>query len=194
MSDLTGLRATILEQTRQKGELKLQTAKEEHETTYRERYEDLMVTKEANRQREVDKIINHYQREEQKMFNRERQALLSAKQSTLETLFQLALEQMNQWEGKEHLQFLESVLTKYADQHVILYFGELTWQTLTNEMLFQLAAQFPNISFSDEIVVDKGGFILSQGKVDDNYLYDALIESIRQEQSYRVSAQIFNEM
>lgn len=194
MSDLTGLRATILEQTRQKGELKLQAAKEQHELTYRERHEDLMAAKEASRQRGVDKIINHYQREEQKMFNRERQSLLEAKQSTLTTLFRSALDQMNQWSEQEHIAFLENVLAKYDGQSATLIFGELTGQTLSTDMLAHLTTKYPQITFSDEIIANKGGFILSQGNVDDNYLYDVLVESIRQQQSYRISAQIFNEV
>lgn len=193
MSDLSKLKTSILDQTRQKGEARLANAAAQHEAEYRERYARLSENKQLERQRQLDALNDKYQRESQRLFNQERQSLLSAKQEILTALFHDALEYLNQWSEEEHLTFLKRVLAKYEGKPVVLTLGELTANTFSEDTFHGLHEHFENVKIAPERVVGQSGFIITQGQIDDNYLYATLVHAIRQTHNYRIATQIFNE-
>ena len=56
-----------------------------------------------------------------------------------------------------------------------------------------LKKSFPQVHFSDQSIVGQAGFVLSQGRVDDSYLYRDLLDSVWQEESYRLAQDIFKD-
>ena len=100
---------------------------------------------------------------------------------------------LNQWSEEEHLTFLKRVLAKYEGKPVVLTLGELTANTFSEDTFHGLHEHFENVKIAAERVVGQSGFIITQGQVDDNYLYATLVHAIRQTHNYRIATQIFNE-
>lgn len=194
MSDLTKLKATILEQAHHQGRLKLEQALQQHDVIYKEKYQSLLQEKEHARQRRLKQLESQYSRKEQQLLNQERQSLLAIKQDTLKSLFDEAVSHMNQWSSQEQFDFVSRVLSRYVNQEAVVTFGELTFEVLGASFLEKLRTQFPMLTFSSQTLKQQGGFVVTRGKIDDNYLYETLVASIRQSHNYQLATQIFEQV
>ena len=74
-----------------------------------------------------------------------------------------------------------------------LVFGALSAEKFSSSQLEGLKKAFPKVSFSDQSIAGQAGFVLSQGRVDDSYLYRDLLDSVWQEESYRLAQDIFKD-
>lgn len=100
---------------------------------------------------------------------------------------------MAAWSQVEEEQFLKSVLAKYPEEKLTLVFGALSAEKFSSSQLEGLKKAFPQVHFSDQFIADQAGFVLSQGRVDDSYLYRDLLDSVWQEESYRLAQDIFKD-
>lgn len=193
MSDISDLKASVLEQAHEKGRLLLAEATEKIEQEAKEREAQLVRQKLGQREQQLKEISRRSQREIQQLENQKRQSTLVIKQRVLRELFEEAYAQMAAWSPAEEEHFLKSVLAKYPEEELTLTFGALSAEKFSSSQLEDLKKAFPQVHFSDQSIAGQAGFVLSQGRVDDSYLYRDLLDSVWQEESYRLAQDIFKD-
>ena len=193
MSDISDLKASVLEQAHEKGRLLLAEATEKIEQEAKEREAQLVRQKLGQREQQLKEISRRSQRDIQQLENQKRQSTLVIKQRVLRELFEEAYAQMVAWSLAEEEHFLKSALAKYPEEELTLTFGALSAEKFSSSQLEDLKKAFPNVSFSDQSIAGQAGFVLSQGRVDDSYLYRDLLDSVWQEESYRLAQDIFKD-
>ncbi|EGF09750.1 V-type ATP synthase, subunit E [Streptococcus sanguinis SK1057] len=193
MSDISDLKASVLEQAHEKGRLLLAEATEKIEQEAKEREAQLVRQKLGQREQQLKEISRRSQREIQQLENQKRQSTLVIKQRVLRELFEEAYAQMVAWSQAEEEHFLKSVLAKYPEEELTLAFGTLSAEKFSFSQLEDLKKAFPQVHFSDQSIAGQAGFVLSQGRVDDSYLYRDLLDSVWQEESYRLAQDIFKD-
>ena len=193
MSDISDLKASVLEQAHEKGRLLLAEATEKIEQEAKEREAQLVRQKLGQREQQLKEISRRSQREIQQLENQKRQSTLVIKQRVLRELFEEGYAQMVAWSPDEEEHFLKSVLAKYPEEELVLIFGALSAEKFSSSQLEDLKKAFPKVSFSDQSIAGQAGFVLSQGRVDDSYLYRDLLDSVWQEESYRLAQDIFKD-
>ena len=193
MSDISDLKASVLEQAHEKGRLLLAEATEKIEQEAKEREAQLVRQKLGQREQQLKEISRRSQRDIQQLENQKRQSTLVIKQRVLRELFEEGYAQMVAWSPDEEEHFLKSVLAKYPEEELVLIFGALSAEKFSFSQLEDLKKAFPNVSFSDQSIAGQAGFVLSQGREDDSYLYRDLLDSVWQEESYRLAQDIFKD-
>lgn len=193
MSDISDLKASVLEQAHEKGRLLLAEATEKIEQEAKEREAQLVRQKLGQREQQLKEISRRSQRDIQQLENQKRQSTLVIKQRVLRELFEEAYAQMTAWSPAEEEQFLKSALAKYPEEELTLTFGALSAEKFSSNQLEDLKKAFPQVHFSDQSIAGQAGFVLSQGRVDDSYLYRDLLDSVWQEESYRLAQDIFKD-
>ena len=193
MSDISDLKASVLEQAHEKGRLLLAEATEKIEQEAKEREAQLVRQKLGQREQQLKEISRRSQRDIQQLENQKRQSTLVIKQRVLRELFEEAYAQMVAWSLAEEEHFLKSVLAKYPEKELTLTFGALSAEKFSSIQLEDLKKSFPQVHFSDQSIAGQAGFVLSQGRVDDSYLYRDLLDSVWQEESYRLAQDIFKD-
>ena len=193
MSDISDLKASVLEQAHEKGRLLLAEATEKIEQEAKEREAQLVRQKLGQREQQLKEISRRSQRDIQQLENQKRQSTLVIKQRVLRELFEEAYAQMVAWSPAEEEHFLKSALAKYPEEELTLTFGALSAEKFSTNQLEDLKKAFPNVSFSDQSIAGQAGFVLSQGRVDDSYLYRDLLDSVWQEESYRLAQDIYKD-
>ena len=193
MSDISDLKASVLEQAHEKGRLLLAEATEKIEQEAKEREAQLVRQKLGQREQQLKEISRRSQRDIQQLENQKRQSTLVIKQRVLRELFEEAYAQMMAWSPAEEERFLKSVLAKYPEKELTLVFGALSAEKFSSSQLEELKRAFPQVHFSDQSIAGQAGFVLSQGQVDDSYLYRDLLDSVWQEESYRLAQDIFKD-
>jgi len=193
MSDMSDLKVSVLEQAHEKGRLLLAEATEKIEQEAKEREAQLVRQKLGQREQQLKEISRRSQRDIQQLENQKRQSTLVIKQRVLRELFEEAYAQMVAWSPAEEEHFLKSVLAKYPEEELTLTFGALSAEKFSSSQLEDLKKSFPQVHFSDQSIAGQAGFVLSQGRVDDSYLYRDLLDSVWQEESYRLAQDIFKD-
>ncbi|MFK8242619.1 MULTISPECIES: hypothetical protein [unclassified Facklamia] len=191
MSDLQKLRESILAKAHQEGQAQLEKVKQIHEIEFNEQVEKLTREKELARQHLLDKEAHKLVRLEQQMANQGRQGNLMNRQHLIDTLFEGAVEQMTSWSGDTLQSFLLKILNQFKEQQVTLLFGDKTKDQLTSEQVESLQSMYSNVSVSEEVVANAAGFIIRDARVDYNFLFNQLVDSIRSEMSTQLVQQVF---
>lgn len=193
MSELTQLKDSVLTQANEKGQLKLERAQHEHSKEYEHKREQLIHDKDVLRRQKIHELKGEHRRKMQQISNQQRLTSLNSKQQVLGTLFNGAVETLTNWTSEEHLAFIQRILAKYQAAELTIKFGELTKQALTDQAIGQLTQAFTNITVVDETFPREGGFVLTEGRIDYNYLYSELVDDIRKEINLSVAKEVFGE-
>ena len=191
MDEQTQLKDSILAQAHEKGRKLLEEAKEtilKEETAQEER---LIQDKLNQRSEQLKRIQRQLQRETQQIENKKRQSTLVTKQRVLKDLFADAYEAMAAWPLEKEMQFVDAVLDRYQGQDVTLTFGAVSAAKFDSAALERLKQTHQNVTVADATISAQAGFVLSVGKIDDNYLYRDLVDSIWEQESYQMAASIF---
>ncbi len=187
------LRDSVLEQAHENGRQLLADAKESIEREAKEQEARLKQEKLQQCEQEIKAINRQVQREVQQLENEKRQSTLATKQGILKELFAGAYEQMVAWSVEQEQAFLEQVLKKYPQEELILTVGSRTLVKYSAGQLERLLEHYPHVRLASSSVSGEAGFLLSQGNIDDNYLYRNLVDSLWQEESYRLAQAIFQD-
>ena len=187
------LRDSVLEQAHENGRQLLADAKESIEREAKEQEARLKQEKLQQCEQEIKAINRQVQREVQQLENEKRQSTLATKQRILKELFAGAYEQMAAWSLKQEQAFLEQILKKYPQEELILTVGSRTLVKYSAGQLERLLEHYPHVRLASSSVSGEAGFLLSQGNIDDNYLYCYLVDSLWQEESYRLAQAIFQD-
>ena len=184
MDEQTQLKDSILAQAHEKGRKLLEEAKEtilKEETAQEER---LIQDKLNQRSEQLKRIQRQLQRETQQIENKKRQSTLVTKQRVLKDLFANAYEAMVAWPLEKD---------RYQGQVVTLTFGAVSAAKFDSAALERLKQTHQNVTVADATIPAQAGFVLSVGKIDDNYLYRDLVDSIWEQESYQMAASIFTD-
>lgn len=193
MDEQTQLKDSILAQAHEKGRKLLEEAKEtilKEETAQEER---LIQDKLNQRSEQLKRIQRQLQRETQQIENKKRQSTLVTKQRVLKDLFADAYEAMAAWPLEKEMQFVDAILDRYQGQVVTLTFGAVSASKFDPAALERLKQTHQNVTVVDATIPAQAGFVLSVGKIDDNYLYRDLVDSIWEQESYQMAASIFTD-
>ncbi len=193
MDEQTQLKDSILAQAHEKGRKLLEEAKEtilKEETAQEER---LIQDRLNQRSEQLKRIQRQLQRETQQIENKKRQSTLVTKQRVLKDLFADAYEAMAAWPLEKEMQFVDAVLDRYQGQDVTLTFGAVSAAKFDSAALERLKQTHQNVTVADAMIPAQAGFVLSVGKIDDNYLYRDLVDSIWEQESYQMAASIFTD-
>lgn len=193
MDEQTQLKDSILAQAHEKGRKLLEEAKEtilKEETAQEER---LIQDRLNQRSEQLKRIQRQLQRETQQIENKKRQSTLVTKQRVLKDLFADAYEAMAAWPLEKEMQFVDAVLDRYQEQDVTLTFGAVSAAKFDSAALERLKQTHQNVTVADAMIPAQAGFVLSVGKIDDNYLYRDLVDSIWEQESYQMAASIFTD-
>ena len=145
------------------------------------------------RSEQLKRIQRKLQRETQQIENKKRQSTLVTKQRVLKDLFADAYEAMVAWPLEKEMQFVDAVLDRYQGQVVTLTFGAVSASKFDSAALERLKQTHQNVTVADATIPAQAGFVLSVGKIDDNYLYHDLVDSIWEQESYQMAASIFTD-
>lgn len=187
------LRDSVLEQAHENGRQLVAKAQETLDRETKEQKARLKQEKMQQREQEVKVLKRQVQRKVQQLENEKRQSTLATKQRILKELFAGAYEQMAAWSLKQEQAFLEQILKKYPQEELVLTFGSRTFGKYSAVQLEQLLERYPQVKLASSVVSGEAGFLLSRGNVDDNYLYRYLVDSLWQEESYRLAQAIFQD-
>ena len=187
------LRDSVLEQAHENGRQLVANAQETLDRETKEQKARLKQEKMQQREQEIKAINRQVQREVQQLENEKRQSTLATKQGILKELFAGAYEQMVAWSVEQEQAFLEQVLKKYPQEELILTVGSRTLVKYSAGQLERLLEHYPHVRLASSSVSGEAGFLLSQGNIDDNYLYRNLVDSLWQEESYRLAQAIFQD-
>ena len=193
MDEQTQFKDSILAQAHEKGRKLLEEAKEtilKEETAQEER---LIQDRLNQRSEQLKRIQRQLQRETQQIENKKRQSTLVTKQRVLKDLFADAYEAMAAWPLEKEMQFVDAVLDRYQGQDVTLTFGAVSAAKFDSAALERLKQTHQNVTVADAMIPAQAGFVLSVGKIDDNYLYRDLVDSIWEQESYQMAASIFTD-
>lgn len=193
MDEHTQLKDSILAQAHEKGRKLVEEAKESVLKEEAVQEERLIQDKLNQRSEQLKRIQRQLQRETQQIENKKRQSTLVTKQRVLKDLFAEAYEAMAAWPLEKEVQFVEAVLDHYQGQAVILIFGAVSVAKFGPADLEHLRQAHQDLTVSEATIPAQAGFVLSVGKIDDNYLYRDLVDSIWEQESYQMAASIFTD-
>ena len=193
MGDVSYLKDSVLEQAHEKGRLLLAEAREQIQKEKEEQESRLNQDKFQQRQARLQEINRRAQREIQQLENKKRQSTLVTKQQVLRELFEEAAETMKTWPAQQELAFLDGVLKTYPEEDLLLTLGSLSHEKFSPDQLADLLAAYPHVHLAEETLAGQAGFVLSKGRVDDTYLYSDLVDSVWQQESYRLAQEIFRD-
>lgn len=193
MDEHTQLKDSILAQAHEKGRKLVEEAKESVLKEEAVQEERLIQDKLNQRSEQLKRIQRQLQRETQQIENKKRQSTLVTKQRVLKDLFAEAYEAMAAWPLEKEVQFVEDVLDHYQGQAVTLTFGAVSAAKFGPADLEHLRQSYQDLTVSEATIPAQAGFVLSVGKIDDNYLYRDLVDSIWEQESYQMAASIFTD-
>lgn len=193
MDEHTQLKDSILAQAHEKGRKLVEEAKESVLKEEAVQEERLIQDKLNQRSEQLKRIQRQLQRETQQIENKKRQSTLVTKQRVLKDLFAEAYEAMAAWPLEKEVQFVETVLDRYQGQAVTLTFGAVSASKFGPADLEHLCQAHQDVTVSEATIPAQAGFVLSVGKIDDNYLYRDLVDSIWEQESYQMAASIFTD-
>ncbi|MFY9901237.1 MAG: hypothetical protein WAK52_01420 [Trichococcus sp.] len=180
MKDLQSLSEQILNKTKAKGQSKLEDAEKISVAKIEESRLTLVEQQKARKAAILKKVANDFDREQQTLKNKERNAVLKEKQVILKSVFQQALEKMNTWDETHFAQFLNGVLSQADDSKPYsIVPGAKSIAHFKGKELQQLLVKYPAVKISEETIPNKAGFILQESGVDYNYCFDDLIEDVK---------------
>lgn len=192
MSDLQKLRESILQKAHQEGQAQFDKAKEELEQEFQSKLQAQLHEKEGIRTVQLNREKQRLQRMEHQVLNQERQGNLNSRQALMDQLFAGAVQKMEAWDNQSILEFTRAILNQFNDKELQLVFGDKTKTILTANELASLTDQFSNISIVDEVIPNQSGFVLKDQRIDYNFLFEQLVDSVRNDLSADLAQQVFN--
>lgn len=190
LNELDKLKTSVLEQAEQKGQEFYKREMNKLEKEFNQKIEESLRKQTESKEIQQKRIKQTHDGAIQQIANRNRQMALISKQNMMKELFNASLIKMNNWSADEEIDFIEKILNKYSQASLTLTFGEKTYNKLTPDMINKLGNNFSTISIADQKIPRESGFILSNNKVDYNYLYAKLMDYIQAEVGMKIIGDI----
>lgn len=192
MSEFTQLEKSVIDQAHERGEKAVERARHRLESEYENQLDDRQEQMTTRFHSDKSAMRKELEQQTQQLQNKRRLLSLEAKQNILTELFASAAQKMNHWSRDEQLTFLYQVLNKYQAQNFSIKFGEYTRNQLTDEDIQALYQNFQEIHVEEEIFLRQGGFVITKGRIDYNYLYTNLVEASKEDLGLDIASRVFD--
>jgi V/A-type H+-transporting ATPase subunit E len=119
--------------------------------------------------------------------------LLAYRRELLDEIFDLAVKKLRAISGKEYMDIFLSAIGDLSGSFTLLT-GEHSVEKL-NAKVIEEAVRSKNglsITIDPKPIPDKSGFIIKDDRVEYNFLFEDLIEDIKNEQSAQILKEVFN--
>ena len=192
ISDLKLITDRMIEKKKVEIQNKIQQAELEAKNRLAAADTDL-AEEEVKQKKMIDvRLANEFEKNKNSLVNHKRDQLLSEKQLSLNSVFEKALMEMEQWNETEFQAFLLSVLKEFkAMERVELILGEKSAEKVSQQWIEEVASKELNVSLSNETIAGKFGFILRDNGIQYNYLFHALINESKNHLIPSVSKKLF---
>lgn len=142
----------------------------------------------------VDERLNtRYQITHQSQKIAHRDQLLREKQVLLNKVFSLAEEQLNQLSAEDFKAFVMDILTQFKNQgDLTVKLGDSSQGLLNQAWLDTISVEGVTVRLSNDMIANKGGFILEKAGVQYNFLSDTLIKDAKTKLTVEIS-KLFNQ-
>ncbi|MBG9983811.1 hypothetical protein HYO62_02800 [Aerococcaceae bacterium DSM 111022] len=192
MSEFTQLEKSVIDQAHERGEKAVERARHRLESEYENQLDDRQEQMTTRFHSDKSAMRKELEQQTQQLQNKRRLLSLEAKQNILTELFASAAQKMNHWSRDEQLTFLYQVLNKYQAQNFSIKFGEYTRNQLTDEDIQALYQNFQEIHVEEEVFLRQGGFVITKGRIDYNYLYTNLVEASKEDLGLDIASRVFD--
>lgn len=192
MSEFTQLERSVIDQAHHRGEKAVERARHRLESEYENQLDDRQEQMTTRFHDEKARLRKELEQQTQQLQNKRRLLSLEAKQNILTELFASAAQRMNHWSREEQLSFLYQVLNKYQASNFSIKFGEYTRNQLTDEDIHALYENFQDIQVDDTVYPRQGGFVITQGRIDYNYLYGNLVQVSKEDLGAQIASRVFD--
>ena len=183
MKDLEQLKQLILADLEKESKQRIEVATKEQEERINQMNAQYSQQEMAKKTALKQEAKSQYEKEQQTILNASKKEVLRVKRELLESVFEDVLQVMSTWSGETLRLFIESAIRKLPKQQTTLTFGEQTVSRLSDEDKHALTSQFTFVHIDAATLPKKAGFVLKQEGIEYNYLFEALIEDLKEEYS-----------
>lgn len=191
MADLKLLTDRMMENKRSELQEGIQAAKQKAQENIQTANESLQEEKVSRKKRIELEQKAEYEKAKNALSNQKRNALLTEKQIALTAVFGAAKKQMEQLEPAQFQEFLMTVLTQFQQKEIELVFGEKSRSMVTDQFVKEWKQSGAQVRLSDETVAKKAGFVIRYEGIDHNYIFDALVEDVKDDVLPSLSQKLF---
>ena len=184
MKDLEQLKQLILADLEKESKQRIEVATKEQEERINQMNAQYSQQEMAKKTALKQEAKSQYEKEQQTILNASKKEVLRVKRELLESVFEDVLQVMSTWSGETLRLFIESAIRNLPKQQpTTLTFGEDTVSRLSDEDKHALTSQFAFVNIDEATLPKKTGFVLKQEGIEYNYLFEALIEDLKEEYS-----------
>ncbi|WP_314064973.1 hypothetical protein [uncultured Vagococcus sp.] len=125
------------------------------------------------------------------------QRVIAKKQGYLSQLFDEARGNIQAWSPEAFSQMVQPIFNDNSLTGVVtVTLGSYSQGFLADKQLSDFASEHGNIEYklSAELIADEGGFVLSQGGIEYNFLYSSLLEEVNEKSERRIAKFLFEEV
>lgn len=197
MSDIKKLTDKIIQDAQRKKEIRLNDGLKK--LTQQEKFQKNKV------ERQVEELLQRFEKDVQAELSlkisdlhvKSRSRLLATKQAVLDELFEEALVALRELSPEEFNQFVLSNIQKThltGDAEIVM--GEDSLHYATKEVVERWQKQTDenlHLLLSETTVPNRGGFLLRQGEVEFNFLFESLVSASEEDLSNQLLELIFEE-
>ena len=191
MKDLEQLKQQVLKEVEEDFSHQLAVATKEEEERTNVMNATLAEQEVAKKTQLKQRAKQLWDKEKQSLVNASKKEILQEKRRLLDSVFDEVYSLMSGWSGVTLVQFIQSAVAQLPKQEKItLVLGEATASQLSQEDIHQLTSA-SELEVSKMTLKQKVGFVLQQSGIEYNYLFDALIEDLKEEYSPELAKKAF---
>ncbi|HFD0893646.1 TPA: ATPase V [Enterococcus faecium] len=187
----------IISQMNEAAEQERAALEQEERMKIDQNFEQKRTQVETEHQKQKEKQIELLEKKYRQLRNRQqvevRQENLNAKQEFLRRLFADAVNEMENWDESEQIQFIKNALYSLPLTGKVAFIaGEKSAAYLSQTLLDEWNNELPFMMvLSDETVADQAGFLINDQGVQYNFLFSSLVQDIQGTMSFEIANQLF---
>ena len=145
---------------------------------YQQKFNLLAQDKERQLKKQAEMLDKKYKQLHNRQEVEARQTILNEKQRYLEQLFVQAAEEMAAWSAEKMQDFAQKALVNLDLDHEVQFIsGEYSKKAYSADFIAQMNTQLPfSMKLADEIIDKQAGFIIDDGGVQYNFIFENLID------------------
>ena len=161
---------------------------------YQQKFNLLAQDKERQLKKQAEMLDKKYKQLHNRQEVEARQTILNEKQRYLEQLFVQAAEEMAAWSAEKMQDFAQKALLNLDLDHEVQFIsGEYSKNAYSADFIAQMNTQLPfSMKLADEIIDKQAGFIIDDGGVQYNFIFENLIKDIQTTMSFDLAKQLFD--
>ncbi|WP_028273752.1 V-type ATP synthase subunit E [Atopococcus tabaci] len=192
MADLKLLIERVIEKEKSAVQQQISAAEEKAQTKLETAKQNAEVEKE-NRKKQIDeRLKREHEISKNTLQVKKRNEILAVKQRILSDVYADAYDVLKTMDAKTTQTFLSNVLHQFEQQGQLeVVLGEETASKVDSSWVDNLAVEGTQVTLSAETIKEKAGAIIRKEGIEYNYLFDALIEDVKNDVVQPVSQQLF---